>query len=153
MNAATPFELKWGIRRGGWGARLWPLRCLSCDQQIGEVTASDWMYCHRRDVATCGKVGDLLRDHLCNAATPRACLARAWDSSDPRDGRWDWLARNPSSDPIWLRAMAAHPYQHYDWPLAQNPALDLLLLEEPAHAAWIGPIRRRYRREEATDDP
>jgi len=151
-KTATPFELKWGLRRGGWGKADFPLLCEYCGATLGQITVSDWMYSTRvqhgyRDdksgVATPhGTIHALLRDHLVDLATSVACLAPRYAANNHFHS---WLAQNPNSNPAWLREMAKHPYEHNDNYLRKNPILPMLLLEDPAHAEWIKPLMERTR--------
>ncbi len=141
----TPFEAKWGLQRGGWGRDKFPLLCRTCGGTLGLISSSDWLYTHRKGWRTsdgsniahpCGRVHDLVIEHIESPATPKACLALYMAAGT---AMYHWIAKSPNADPGWLIYIAKH--DRHDYALLQNPLLPLLLLEDPSHLDWIEKLR------------
>ncbi len=140
----TPFESAWGIGICGWKVEPFELRCLMCNVSIGMITRYDWMR-SRRKVWVAGrpdepiyKVAHLMAAHIKDPATPMVCLTRFVGTSFKR-----CIAKNPNSAADWLRDLAREGgWIAYE--VAQNPALDLFLVDDPGkHGWWIEQLRER----------
>ncbi len=151
----TPFEEAWGFQRTGDWSGWMTLLCTRCNVPIGKFTRYDWMtsrlsppyiFSGETIVRPSGRIEQLLSRHLEQPETAYQCLVLHFTQGE---AFYEAIARNPSADPVWLRAISQCYGSRYHEALAKNPVLQMLLVEDPAHQDWISPVLASAQRSQA----